>query len=62
MAERRHISGLEWSGRVFWRRWHPGQREHPEVENMVGEGERAWKLLWLESRVLREMLTSRLSR
>lgn len=43
-------------------RWHPGQRERPEVENTVGDGGRAWKPLWLESRALWEMLTTRLKR
>lgn len=38
-----------------WRRW---QRKRPEVENMVGDGGRAWKLLWPESRALWETLTT----
>lgn len=58
-AERRPISGLEWSERASWRRWHPRQRKLPELKNMVGEDERAWKPLWLESRALGEMLSER---
>lgn len=56
----RHIFGLEWSGVDSWRRWHPGQRKCPEVENMVGDGGRAWILP--ESRALWKMLTTRLKR
>lgn len=33
-----------------WRRRHPGQRKCLEVENTVGDGGRAWRLLWPESR------------
>ena len=37
----------------------PRQRKLPELENMVGEDEMAWKPLCLESRALWEMLSAR---
>lgn len=45
-----------------WGRWHPGQRGHPEAENMASDDGRTWKPLWPESRALWGMVTTRLRR
>lgn len=59
-AEGRRRKTYLWVGvvRSWMDSWGKWQRKRPEVENMVGDGGRAWKLLWPESRALWETLTT----